>query len=238
METDNTVQPHARASAALCIGIAGGSGAGKSTFSGLLAAELNDVGTAVLHQDRYFRDFKEVPEAEREAKRTVNSPAGMVWDGFIANFHALRHGQAVSEPVAGTRASSRMAAAGIVQPAPVIIVEGLFALWHDELRASLDLGVFLEAPDDERVIRRLLRDVKERGTDLERAAAWYRRDVLPNYSVYTGASKRYAHLVVPWVAGNPLAVTLVADWVRAELARRTARTLQLALEQVANGEVR
>jgi uridine kinase len=75
-------------------------------------------------------------------------------------------------------------------------------------------------PDDERVLRRLLRDVVGRGGDLERSAAWYRQDVLPNFAVYTEASRQHADLVIPWTRRNWTAVTAVADWVRAELARR------------------
>ena len=208
------------ASGCLCIGIAGGSGAGKSTFTDLLCGQLADLHPAVLHQDRYFRDWAEVPEAEREARRTVNHPDGMAWPAFLERFEALRRGVAIEEPAPGTRANARSRTQAVVQPSSVLIVEGLFALWHPELRAHLDLRLFLDASDDERVLRRLLRDVTERGGNLERAVAWYRRDVLPNYAIYTGASRQHAHLVIPWAERNETAVTAVADWVRAELRRR------------------
>lgn len=206
--------------ACLCIGITGGSGAGKSTYTELLAGRLAPLQPAVLHQDRYFRDWAEVPEAEREARRTVNSPEGMAWPAFLARFHALRRGEAIDEPAPGTRSNARHQGLATVAPSSVLIVEGLFALWHPELRALLDLGVYLDVPDDERLLRRLSRDVTERGGDLARAVSWYRQDVLPNYSVYTGDSRRHADLVVPWARRNPAAVTVVADWVRCELARR------------------
>lgn len=209
--------------ACLCIGITGGSGAGKSTFTELLAGQLAPVQPAVLHQDRYFRDFAEVPEAEREARRTVNSPEGMAWPAFLERLYALRRGEAIDEPAPGTRSNARHPGLAKVTPSPVLIVEGLFALWHPEVRALLDLGVYLDVSDDERLLRRLLRDVTERGGDLERAAAWYRQDVLPNFSVYTGDSRRHADLVIPWARRNPTAVTAVADWVRGEFARRSGK---------------
>lgn len=211
---------NAGACARLCIGIAGGSGAGKSTFTDMLVERLVDLRPAVLHQDRYFRDWAEVPEEEREARRTVNHPEGMAWSAFMANFTALRGGQPATEPAPGTRANARSRATGVLDPSPVVIVEGLFSLWHAELRAQLDLRLYLDAPDDERALRRMLRDVVTRGGDLERAAAWYRRDVLPNFATYTGASREHAHLIIPWRERNHMAVAAVAAWVRAELAAR------------------
>jgi uridine kinase len=204
----------------LCIGISGGSGAGKSTFTSILLEQLADLQPAVLHQDRYFRDWSEVPEAERAARRTVNAPEGMAWPAFLERFRVLRAGDAITEPAPGTRLSARQAEGTRISPSAVLIVEGLFALWHPELRVLLDLGVYLDVPDDERVLRRLLRDVGQRGGDLERSADWYRQDVLPNFSVYTGTSRQHADLVIPWTRRNMTAVTVVVAWVRSELARR------------------
>ena len=206
----------------LCIGITGGSGAGKSTFTALLAEQLGPVQPAILHQDRYFRDWLEVPEAERVMRRTVNAPEGLAWAAFLERFQALRRGEPVEEPAPGTRSSARHGGTSRVVPSAVLIVEGLFALWHPELRSVFDLGLYLDAPDDERLLRRLLRDVTERGGDLQRSAAWYRQDVLPNFTVYTGASRQHADLVIPWTRRNPTPVTVVADWIRSELARRGA----------------
>lgn len=208
---------------ALCVGVTGGSGAGKSTFAGLLAEQLAALRPVILHQDRYFRDWLDVPEEERAARRTVNHPDGMVWPAFLERFEALRHGQAVAEPAPGTRAGQRSSAVAVLQPSAVLIVEGLFALWRPELREWLDLRLYLDAPDDERVIRRFLRDARERGGDLERSAAWYRQDVQPNFAVYTESSRRYADLVIPWREKNMIAVTAVADWITSELARRAAK---------------
>jgi uridine kinase len=204
----------------LCIGISGGSGAGKSTFTSLLVEQLADLQPAVLHQDRYFRDWAEVPEAERAARRTVNAPEGLAWPAFLERFRALRAGVAITEPAPGTRLSARRADESRLAPSAVLIVEGLFALWHPELRALLYLGVYLDVPDDERVLRRLLRDVGQRGGDLGRSADWYRQDVLPNFSMYTGTSRQHADLVIPWTRRNATAVTVVVAWIRSELARR------------------
>jgi uridine kinase len=204
----------------LCIGISGGSGAGKSTFTNLLVEQLADLQPAVLHQDRYFRDWAEVPEAERAARRTVNAPEGLAWPAFLERFRALRAGVTITEPAPGTRLSARRAEASQVTPSAVLVVEGLFALWHSELRALLNLGVYLDVPDDERVLRRLLRDVGQRGGDLGRSADWYRQDVLPNFSMYTGTSRQHADLVIPWTRRNATAVTVVVAWIRSELARR------------------
>ncbi len=208
----------------LCIGITGGSGSGKTTFTSLLEQRLADLSPAILHQDRYFRDWLDVPEAEREARRTANHPDALAWPAFLAHFAALRRGEAVQEPAPGTRANVRSQGTATVGPSAVLVVEGLFALWHPSLREQLDLRIYMDAPDDERALRRMLRDV-DRGGNLDRAAAWYRRDVLPNFSQYTGASRQFAHLIIPWLDHNGMAVSVVVDWVRGELARRSAAAM-------------
>ena len=98
-----------------------------------------------------------------------------------------------------------------VQPSDVVIVEGHLIFWSEDLRALMDIKVFLDVDAHERVLRRMLRDVAQRGGDLEWAINWYRRDVLPNFPVYTEPCKQYADLIIPFQDENPVALhTLVA----------------------------
>jgi len=214
------------------VGITGGSGSGKTTVAMLLASELADLRPAVLQQDRYFRDFSVLTAEERERVATANKPESVLWPAFMGQVRLLLAGEPIEEPAPGTRAAARGAPAVQIEPSPVVIVEGLFALWHDELRGMLDLKLFVDADDSERLLRRITRDLVERRnpaaneTTLEhirRQVAWYRKDVLPNYPIYTEVGRRVADLVVPNDGSCERAVRLIALGVRAEVAARAAK---------------
>lgn len=200
--------------------IAGGSATGKSTLARALADELADLAPVILGQDRYFRDFAELSPEERERVRTANHPNALHWGAFHLALERLCAGQTIQEPVEGTRAFQRGDPVQTRGPAGVVIVEGLFALWDERCRVVADLRLYTEVDDDERVLRRIYRDITERGANLEGVIAWYRRDVKPNYPTYTAATRRYADLVVPTDRPNRVAVQAIAAAVRALAARR------------------
>jgi uridine kinase len=197
----------------LIVGITGGSASGKTTLALELTDRLADLEPLVLHQDRYFRDFSELPPEEREAARTANRPDAVVWPALIEHVGLLRSGQAAPAPPPGTRAHARGDATAPLQARHLVIVEGHLILWNAELRALMDLKLFLDVPVDERVLRRISRDVG-RGGELERVVTWYRRDVLPNYPVFTETCRAFADLVLPFAQPNPVAVAAVAAAVR------------------------
>ncbi|HLZ09162.1 MAG TPA: zeta toxin family protein [Chloroflexota bacterium] len=179
----------------IIVAIAGGSATGKSTLARLLAQELADLTPVILNQDRYFRDFAELSEEERERQRTANHPDAVNWPAYHLAFTALRDGNVAVEPAEGTRARQREEPHPI-GPAGVLLVEGLFALWDEPTRLASDLRLYLEIDDDERVLRRIHRDIAERNATVEGVITWFRRDVQPNYPIYTSSTKRYADLVV------------------------------------------
>ena len=179
----------------IVVAIAGGSATGKSTLARLLAEELADLTPVILNQDRYFRDFAELSEEERERQRTANHPNAVNWPAYHLAFAALLNGEVAIEPAEGTRARQREQPHPI-GPAGVLLVEGLFALWDEPTRDASDLRLYLEIDDDERVLRRIHRDIAERNATVEGVITWFRRDVQPNYPVYTSSTKQYADLVV------------------------------------------
>lgn len=176
--------------------ICGGSGSGKSTLAAALAAELADLRPVVLEQDWYFRDFDEYDADVRESYRTANHPDAVLWPAFHAALESLAAGGTAKVPAPGTR-RFRQSPVELVGPGGLLIVVGLFTLWDRRCRSLADLRLFTEVNDDERVLRRLSRDVVSRGTTVERAVAWYRHDVQPNYPTYTAAFRARADLVVP-----------------------------------------
>lgn len=197
----------------LIVAICGGSGSGKSTLAEALAEAADDLTPVVLEQDWYFRDFMEYEPGVREGHRTANHPDAVLWPAFHEALEALAGGSAVEVPAPGTRRFGRHPVE-VVGPAGLMIVVGLFTLWDERCRSLADLRLFTEVDEDERVLRRLSRDVATRGTTLERAVAWYRHDVRPNYPTYTAAYRGQADLVVPTGHEVTNAARLVAHALR------------------------
>ncbi len=196
----------------ITLGIMGGSASGKTTFATALEEQLSEFSPVILNQDAYFRNWSEYAEAERERVITANHPDAVLWDALITDIKKLRDRNTIEIPTPGTRASQRGDEKSKVQPSDVIIVEGHLIFWRKDLRDLMDIKVFLEVDAHERVLRRMLRDVAQRGGDLEWAINWYRRDVIPNFPVYTEPCKQYADLIIPFQDENPVALqTLVAS---------------------------
>jgi uridine kinase len=205
------------------VGISGGSASGKTTLAQALAERLKEFSPVILHQDYYFRNWSEYPPEEREKVITANHPDAVQWDALLGHIRQLIARQSIETPPEGTRAFARGDAPATIQPSDLIIAEGHLILWDAALRDLMDVKLFVDVEPHERVLRRLLRDVAQRGGDLEGAVAWYRRDVIPNFPVYTEPCKAYADIVVPFLDENPVAVqTLVAGLRDRILSWRTS----------------
>jgi uridine kinase len=202
------------------VGISGGSAAGKTTFAAALVEVLAPSDSVVLNQDRYFRDWLDVPADKREAARTSNHPRAVCWPELVAQVECLMARQAVQEPVVGTQAWQRGIEPRLIKAADIVLVEGHLIFGNETVRGLLDLKVFLEVDIHERVLRRILRDTQN-GTDLAAAVAWYRRDVSPNFPVHTEPTRQYADLIVPYDQHNAMAVMVVAAGINAMLASRS-----------------
>ena len=208
---------------AVIVVITGGTSSGKTTLAKALSESLTDVSHLVVSQDTYFRDFSDVPEAEREASRTANRPDAVNWAGLIPQLEALKRGEAISHPVPGTRAHARGDAPSRLGPVDVAIVEGHLLLVNERVRELADLKVFVDCDVEVRVLRRITRDTSRNPNDpegLKRSLAWYWRDVLPNNQRYTTLQRGYADLIIPHERPNPLAAALLAAGIRQLLAQR------------------
>ena len=201
----------------ITVGIMGGSASGKTTFARALAQELSDLSPVVLNQDSYFRDWSEYSEAERERVITANHPDAVLWEALITDIKKLRSRNVIHVPTPGTRGAQRGDEKTSIQPSEVVIVEGHLIFWSEDLRDLMDIKLFLDVDAHERVLRRMLRDVAQRGGDLEWAINWYRRDVLPNFPVYTEPCKQYADLVIPFQDENPVALHTLIAGIRARI---------------------
>jgi uridine kinase len=192
----------------------GGSASGKTTFANALARELQEFSPIILHQDYYFKDWSTYPPEVRDKVITANHPEAIQWEALIGHIRRLIARQPIETPVTGTRAGARGDAPVTIQPSDLVIVEGHLILWNEALRNLMDIKLFMDVDAHERVLRRLLRDVAQRGGNLETAVAWYRRDVLPNFPVYTEPCKQYADLVIPFLHDNPVALQTIAAGIR------------------------
>ena len=195
------------------VGIMGGSCSGKTTFARAVAEEIADLNPITLNQDAYFRDWAEYSEEERERKRTANHPDAVHWDALLDHIRRLAAREEIVTPPDGTGAAARGRPKQSVGPSDVIIVEGHLIYWSEPLRDLMTLKLFLDVDTHERVLRRMMRDAGGSG-DLEKAVAWYRRDVIPNYPVHTEPCRKYADMIVPYFHDNRLAVRLVATGIR------------------------
>jgi uridine kinase len=202
----------------LVVGISGGSAAGKTTFANALVEILSPLEVVTLNQDRYFRDWEDIPEPQREVERTSNHPRAVLWDVLTAHVGALKAGEAVTVPIPGTRAMKRGDPPTSIQSCPLIIVEGHLIFGHEALRNLMDVKVFLDVDTHERVLRRMLRDTSRGSMDLEKAVAWYRRDVIPNYPVHTEPTRKFADIIVPFEGEVTRAIEVVANGIKGMVA--------------------
>ena len=161
----------------IMIGIAGGSGSGKSTFTNRLKAEFGDQVTVIYH-DNYYKANDGIPFEVRQ-KINYDHPDAFETDLLIAHLKALRRGESVQCPVYDYSQHNRTKETTELRPSKIIIVEGILVLENPELRSLFDIKIYVEADADERIIRRIIRDVKERGRHVEDISAQYLTTVKP-----------------------------------------------------------
>ena len=176
------------------IGIAGGTGSGKSTFNNRLKQYFGDNIT-VIYDDNYYRQHDDLSFAERQ---TINydHPESLETDLLIEHLQKLRQGQSVECPVYDFSQHNRSKETITIKPSRVIVVEGILILQDERLRNMFDIKIFVEADADERILRRILRDMKERGRDLENIIDQYLTTVKPMHYLYVEPSKTSADIVI------------------------------------------
>jgi uridine kinase len=200
----------------LTIGIAGGTASGKTTVARRLVERLAGHPVAFLDQDSYYRDLSDTPLEDRRSFN-FDHPDAFDTDLLVAQLRELQAGRPVDKPVYSFTAHSRTAETVRVNPGDVIILEGILVLALEQLRALIDMKVFVDSDSDVRVIRRLSRDIKERGRDLDGVIEQYFRTVRPMHFGFVEPSKRYADIIIPHGGNNDIAIEMVAGAVRQRL---------------------
>lgn len=180
----------------LLIGIAGGSGSGKTTFAKKVMKGINHSQSTLLHMDSYYLPKQPKTNYTSSGKPNYDHPNAFDWDLLRHHLNALKQGQSINCPVYDFTNSSRTEETETIGPCKVVLFEGIFALYDQEIRDLLDIKCFLHVDSDIRFTRRLHRDVKERGRSLESVIAQYYDTVRPMYQKYLDPQRQYADFTV------------------------------------------
>lgn len=200
------------------IGLAGGTGSGKTTVAKALLAEAGPGNALLLPQDAYYRAQGDMP-FEARVLTNYDEPSAFDTELLVQHVDRLVAGESVERPVYDFAQHDRSNATLRLAPAPIIIVEGILVLFDPHLRERMQLKVFVDAPPDERFIRRLERDVEERGRSAQSVIAQYRRTVKPMHDLFVEPTKQYADLILPEGGKNRVALEVLVDHVDAYLRR-------------------
>jgi uridine kinase len=197
------------------IGIAGGTGAGKTTVARLIARRVGESVTRIP-LDNYYEDQSHLPMEERDATN-YDHPDAFEWELVREQVSTLLDGEAIEMPTYDFEIHNRTDETVRVEPTPVVIVEGIFALYDDDIRDLCDLRLYVETDADVRILRRIERDVIERGRDLEGVIEQYLSTVKPMHERFVEPTRSHADLIVPEGA-NTVAVNVLQERIRAAVA--------------------
>jgi uridine kinase len=195
------------------IGIAGGSGSGKTTVVKRIAKALPPHCVAVVPIDSYYNDTTGMTPEER---RTINfdHPDAFDWKLLTEQINMLRRGQAIEQPTYSYVESNRQKESVHVEPKPVIIIEGIMALHHKKLRDLMDLKIYVDTDSDVRLIRNIRRDVVERGRTVEMVLDHYESAVKPMHEQFIEPTKKFADLIVPWGGDNRTGIHILKAYIQ------------------------
>ncbi len=192
----------------IIIGVTGGSGSGKTSVSHAILNHFPNHSIMMLEHDSYYKDQSDLPFEER-LKTNYDHPFAFDTDLFIEHLHKLLNYEAVEKPVYDYVAHTRSEQVEIQEPKEVIILEGILILADERLRNMMDIKVYVDTDDDIRIIRRIKRDIEERGRTLDSVINQYLTVVKPMYHQFIEPTKRYADVVVPEGGQNHVAIDLI-----------------------------
>ena len=178
----------------IIIGIAGGTGSGKSTFTNRLRDRFGDNITVIYH-DNYYKRHDDIPFEERK-KLNYDHPDALETDLLIEHIKRLRNGESIECPVYDYKVHNRSDKTVRIDPRKIILIEGILLLADPRLRSLLDIKIYVEADADERILRRILRDVKERGRDIDNIVEQYLTTVKPMHYLYVEPTRATADIVI------------------------------------------
>ena len=201
----------------LIIGIAGGSGSGKSTVVRHLTRHLPKEAVTIIPQDAYYKDNGH-KSADERARINFDHPNSIEWSLLIKQLEVLRSGQPVEMPIYSYVTCARAKETIPVHPSRVIIVEGILILTNPRLRSKMDIKVFVDADADDRLMRIIHRDIEERGRSFQQVLEHYEDFVKPMHLQFIEPTKRYADIIVPQGGQNKVAIDILASRIKAHIS--------------------
>ncbi len=196
----------------LVVGIAGGTGAGKTTVVRKIMARLPEANLSVIPQDNYYKDNSHLPLEERQ-KLNFDHPAAIQFSLLVKHVRSLKQGEDIQVPIYSYLTCTRSEETIQMSPKNVVIVEGILILTHPRLRDLLDIKVFVDAAADDRLIRVIHRDILERGRNVREVLERYEKSVKPMHQQFIEPAKRYADIIVPRGGKNEVAIDVLARMI-------------------------
>jgi len=200
----------------LIIGIAGGTGSGKTTVVRKIVESLEPGAVVLLPQDSYYKDSSHVPVDERQ-NINFDHPDAFDWSLLSKHIAMLKEGKSIEQPTYSYLTCTREPETIHIEPRDVIIIEGILALCDKKLRNLMDLKVFVDADSDDRLIRVIQRDIKKRGRTAEAVMERYTKVLKPMHLQFIEPCKRYADLIVPEGGNNKVAIDILTNYIKKHL---------------------
>lgn len=200
----------------LIIGIAGGTGCGKTTVVNQIVNELPDNEVCVISQDSYYKDTSHLTYDER-VKINFDHPQSIDFELLCEHLKALRKGETIEQPVYSFVEHNRTTQTVTTKPSKVIIVEGILILTNPKIRDMFDIKIYVQTDSDERLIRRLKRDIVERGRDIDEVLDRYQNTLKPMHQQFIDPTKEFADLIIPNNNYNNVAIDIVRTIIKERL---------------------
>ncbi len=204
----------------ILIGIGGGTGSGKTSLAKNILREFGEGEVVILEQDAYYKDLAHIPFEER-AKRNFDHPDAIDFDLLGGHLRNLLNDESVAIPIYDFSTHTRQPETRTVEPHHAVVLEGIMVLTDEELRAMMAIKIYVETDSDVRFIRRLQRDIKERGRTVEDVIQQYESTVRPMHEQFVEPMKAHADLIIPEGGKNMVAIDLIRTKIRSIIPRET-----------------
>ena len=200
----------------LIIGVAGGSGSGKTTVVNHLVERIGQDNIVLIQHDSYYRDLKHLPFEER-TKQNFDHPSALETELMVRHINALIEGYSVEIPIYNFAKHIRSDETFEIYPCEVILIDGILIFYEKELRDLMGIKIFVDTDDDIRLLRRLRRDIQERERQLDSVLSQYERFVRPMHLEFVEPTKRYADIIIPHGGENTVALDMVDSLIKSKL---------------------